>query len=55
MVYLQDLQDIQKEAAQLAVDRVRIWLKENPEKDIKVIFNVYDDEEMEKYLKALER
>lgn len=44
-----------KEAAQLAVDRVRIWLKENPEKDIKVIFNVYDDEEMEKYLKALDR
>lgn len=44
-----------KEAAQLAVDRVRIWLKENPEKDLKVIFNVYDDEEEERYLKILNR
>lgn len=44
-----------KEAAQLAVDRVRIWLKENPEKDLKVIFNVYDDEEEEIYLKTLNR
>ena len=42
-----------KEAAQLAVDRVRIWLKENPEKDIKVIFNVFTDEEEEKYLNIL--
>ncbi|MEX8339312.1 hypothetical protein [Clostridioides difficile] len=40
---------IQKEAANLAVSRVRLWLKENPEKNLKVVFNVFTEEEEEKY------
>ncbi|MFA3976556.1 hypothetical protein [Clostridioides difficile] len=42
---------IQKEAANLAVSRVRLWLKENPEKNLKVVFNVFTEEEEEKYRK----
>lgn len=40
---------IQKEAANLAVSRARLWLKENPEKNLKVVFNVFTEEEEEKY------
>lgn len=38
-----------KEAANLAVSRARLWLKENPEKNLKVVFNVFTEEEEEKY------
>ena len=39
----------QEEAAPIAVDTVRTWLRENPEADMHVVFDVYLDEDEEIY------
>ena len=40
-------------ATLLAVKTVKKWLKENPQKDLKVIFNVFKDSDEEMYKQAL--
>ena len=44
-----------EDAAKIAVKTVKKWMEDNPEKELKVVFNVYKDSDEEIYRHILSK